>query len=129
MNPPARPDTATELAAERTMLAWIRTGLALMGFGFVVAKFGLFLRRLADLQVGRAFSDHQTSTSVWLGVALVAAGVIVNVAAALRYRRLVENLRRGEAPPASSTALAFYLALAMAGIGVGIAIYLAALRA
>jgi putative membrane protein len=31
------------LAAERTFLAWIRTGLALMGFGFVVARFGLFL--------------------------------------------------------------------------------------
>ena len=34
------------LAAERTFLAWIRTGLALMGFGFVVARFGLFLRML-----------------------------------------------------------------------------------
>lgn len=32
------------LAAERTLLAWIRTGLALMGFGFVLARFGLFLR-------------------------------------------------------------------------------------
>ena len=35
------------LAAERTFLAWIRTGLALMGFGFVVARFGLFLREIA----------------------------------------------------------------------------------
>ena len=35
------------LAAERTLLAWIRTGLALMGFGFVVARFGLFLREVA----------------------------------------------------------------------------------
>lgn len=34
-------------AAERTLLAWVRTGLALMGFGFVVARFGLFLRELA----------------------------------------------------------------------------------
>jgi len=34
------------LAAERTLLAWIRTGLALMGFGFVVARFGLFLQQL-----------------------------------------------------------------------------------
>ena len=38
------------LAAERTFLAWIRTGLALMGFGFVVARFGLFLRAL---QIGQ----------------------------------------------------------------------------
>lgn len=34
------------LAAERTFLAWIRTGLALMGFGFVVARFGIFLQEL-----------------------------------------------------------------------------------
>ena len=34
------------LAAERTFLAWIRTGLALMGFGFVVARFGLFLQEI-----------------------------------------------------------------------------------
>ena len=45
------------LAAERTFLAWIRTGLALMGFGFVVARFGLFLQAL---QGGRQFSD------IWL---------------------------------------------------------------
>ena len=39
------------LAAERTFLAWIRTGLALMGFGFVVARFGLFLRETLLLRI------------------------------------------------------------------------------
>ena len=41
---PADPRVA--LAIERTYLAWIRTGLAMMGFGFVVARFGVFLREL-----------------------------------------------------------------------------------
>jgi putative membrane protein len=51
------------LAAERTLLAWIRTGLALMGFGFVVARFGLFLQQLEALAFhlpgcrGRIFSN------------------------------------------------------------------------
>jgi putative membrane protein len=39
-------------AAERTLLAWVRTGLALMGFGFVVSRFGLFLRELAAVRDG-----------------------------------------------------------------------------
>ena len=45
----AEADPRVRLAAERTMLAWIRTGLAMMGFGFVVARFGLFLRELATV--------------------------------------------------------------------------------
>ena len=46
------PDPRVRFAAERTLLAWVRTGVALMGFGFVVARFGLFLRELAA-QSGR----------------------------------------------------------------------------
>ena len=44
---PTGEDPRVRFAAERTLLAWIRTGLALMGFGFVVARFGLFLREIA----------------------------------------------------------------------------------
>ena len=44
MTPPPPEDPRVRFAAERTLLAWLRTGLALMGFGFVVARFGLFLR-------------------------------------------------------------------------------------
>src|SRR6204780_1272039 len=59
------------LAAERTMLAWIRTGLALMGFGFVVARFGLFLHELEAAQ--RAQSAQPFGLSLWFGTALIAA--------------------------------------------------------
>ncbi len=43
-------DPRIYMAAERTFLAWIRTGIAFMGFGFVVARFGLFLREIAAQQ-------------------------------------------------------------------------------
>jgi putative membrane protein len=51
----AEPDLRTYFAAEQTTLAWVRTGLAMMGFGFVVARFGLFLRELAAV---RGLSAH-----------------------------------------------------------------------
>ncbi len=50
-------DPRIYFAAERTLLAWVRTGLAMMGFGFVVARFGLFLRELA------AVSDKSTTST------------------------------------------------------------------
>ncbi len=55
------------LAAERTLLAWIRTGLALMGFGFVVARFGLFIRELQVVQHGVAAwgSNGLSLCSAW----------------------------------------------------------------
>ena len=66
------------LAAERTFLAWIRTGLALMGFGFVVARFGLFLREIAVTTHIRSFES--TGISLWIGTVLLLMGVFVNVA-------------------------------------------------
>ena len=58
------------LAAERTLLAWIRTGLALMGFGFVVARFGLFLQQLQAIQ--HPSSAQPYGLSLWFGTALIA---------------------------------------------------------
>ena len=81
------------LAAERTLLAWIRTGIALMGFGFVVARFGLFLRELARVG-GHAASQRFDGALV--GTVVVAAGVAVNVWASLRHRDMVRRLREGE---------------------------------
>src|SRR5260370_7869632 len=66
-----RADLRDYLAAERTLLAWIRTGLALMGFGFVVARFGLFLQQL---QIGQhAPATEPYTLSQWFGTALIGA--------------------------------------------------------
>src|SRR5260221_10367411 len=85
--------SADYLAAERTFLAWIRTGLALMGFGFVVARFGLFLHAL---QIGQpSLAARPPGLSLWFGTALIVLGVIVNILCAWRHIRLVQELNRG----------------------------------
>ena len=110
------------LAAERTLLAWIRTGLALMGFGFVVARFGLFLQQLQIAQ--HASSVQSYGLSLWFGTALIAAGVAVNLFSGWHHLRLVRIMELGHATRPHTTTLAVATSLFLALVGIGMAIYL-----
>ena len=110
------------LAAERTLLAWIRTGLALMGFGFVVARFGLFLQQLQALQ--HAPSKQSYGFSLWFGTALIAVGVVVNGFAGWRHYQLVRELDLGETAQSRSAIPAVAIAFFLAVVGIAMAIYL-----
>src|SRR5450432_672052 len=110
------------LAAERTFLAWIRTGLALMGFGFVVARFGLFLQ---ELQVAEhVLAGHSYGLSLWFGTALIAAGVLVNLYSGWQHVRLVRELDRGESWRSRTSTMAVGIALFLALTGLAMTIYL-----
>ena len=122
-------DPRVYFAAQRTFLAWIRTGLALMGFGFVVARFGLFLRELAmrNMSQSQAMS-RGTSPSLWLGTGLVVVGVSVNILATLTHLREVKQLRTGRWKSGHPSQIAVTLALLLAGAGIGLAMYLVWVR-
>jgi len=126
MDASARPrvqaDIRDYLAEERTFLAWIRTGLGVMAFGFVVARFGLFLEQIRIAEGGSPAVSHQRS--LWLGTALILAGVAVYLLSARRHRRLIAALNRsqfaGRAPSRLAVVLAFFLAL----VGIGMVLYI-----
>ena len=122
---PERNEFPDYLALERTFLAWVRTGLALMGFGFVVARFGLFLRELQMFPQGGSASS---TGSVWFGTALILLGVVVNVLAAVRHRKLVKQLDAGEIPRVRSLWSNAAIALILALIGIAMAVYLLSVR-
>ena len=115
-------DPRVQFAAERTLLAWVRTGLAFMGFGFVVARFGLFLRELASGRGAPAPPDPRLS--LWIGTALVLLGVVVTVSAAARHARTVSRLARGELLQFRPVSLGTVVALLLAAAGSALAVYL-----
>ncbi|HUS06473.1 MAG TPA: DUF202 domain-containing protein, partial [Bryobacteraceae bacterium] len=88
----ARPDIREYLAAERTLLAYTRTSLAMMGFGFVIARFSLFLREIPMLSHNASGARH--GLTLWLGIASVAIGTALNVFSVLEYRRMVFRLNQ-----------------------------------
>lgn len=115
-------DPRVYLAAERTFLAWIRTGLALMGFGFVVARFGLFLRELAAAGGGSPVAA--SGFSLPIGTALVLTGVGVTVSASVHHIRLIGRINKGAEVAARPSALALAVAVLLSAAGLAMAIYL-----
>ena len=100
-------------AAERTLLAWLRTGITIMAFGFVIARFGLFLR-LVHAQ-GGALPGH--GLSPYLGSALVALGVLATAGGAVEYQRFCRTIPRADLPGSSSFRFVLVLSWSMVVIG------------
>jgi putative membrane protein len=102
MPEPDGPSLRDHYAAERTLLAWMRTGLAMMGFGFLVARF--------------ATAGTQT-IAAWFGSALVICGALANALALVDYRHEVRRLGASGLPrPASRMATAIAALLVITGV-------------
>jgi len=114
-------DPRVYFAAERTLLAWIRTGIATIGLGFVVAKFGLFLRYIAPPD---AIPAHKPGLSLAIGIVMVAVGTLTCLGAAIQFQRFVKTLSEQELPPRWFPSMSGWVAYSIAISGIGLAIYL-----
>jgi putative membrane protein len=114
-------DPRVELAIERTLLAWIRTGIAMMGLGFVVARFSLFLKELA---VSSAALEQSPGLSLWIGVALLALGVYVDLMASWTYYRNVQRKKKGLPPIVLGTVAGTSVGIMLAGLAILMVTYL-----
>lgn len=79
------------LANERTFLAWIRTSIAIMGFGFVVVKFSMFVRQIAVMLDGPALPQPK-GYSATIGIILVGLGALTSILAFLNYRKVKRQI-------------------------------------
>ena len=114
-------DPRVFFAAERTLLAWVRTSLGLVGMGFVVARFGLFLRLLHP---NTEHPDHPWAGAV--GVALALLGSLASGVAAVQHRRFCRTLTPNERPPNYRVEPSLFLGFGVAVAGLVLAVVIVA---
>lgn len=106
-----KPDPREILANERTFLSWLRTGISLVAFGFVVSKFDLFLQITA----------HRPVQNGALGLVLVAGGVITGLAT-WQYHRNYYRIQRGETH--EDMKFSFLTGFILVAVGIAVFVYL-----
>jgi len=112
-------DPRVLFAAERTLLAWQRSAIALMGLGFVVERFGLFLQVMAH----QPLSGLQRGFSLGLGVLLLLLGAGVALVSARQFRQVAKNLDPVVVPPGYWTHVGVALNVIIAVIATALALH------
>ena len=106
-------DPRVFFAAERTLMAWTRTAIALMAFGFAIERFGLFLHMFL-LSQG---DDARRSGSFWVGVSFILFGAVVAALSVIQYRGVLKTLRPIEIPEGYWVNMGAYTNLLVATFG------------
>ncbi len=109
------PKTNDHLANERTFLAWIRTSISLMGFGFVIVKFAVFIRQMA-MMVGDASPQTNPRGSAVVGVVMVAFGALVAIFGYIQFRKVEKRIDAEDYRPSSSLSLLITICILIVSI-------------
>jgi uncharacterized membrane protein YidH (DUF202 family) len=109
------------MANERTFLAWIRTSVAVMAFGFVVEKFSLFVKQMA-YYMGKEASPPTPGYSSLIGILLVGLGMLMGVLAFIRYKKVERQIDEDTYAP--SPVLSVLLAISVIVVGMFLILYL-----
>lgn len=111
-------DPRVFFAAERTLMAWTRTALALMAFGFVIERFGLFLHMFV------VTGERPTrDASFWVGVLFILLGAVVALVSVLQYRNVLKTLKPVEIPKGYWVNIGTYTNLLLAAFAIAITVY------
>lgn len=116
-------DPRVFFAAERTLLAWLRTGLTIIAIGFLISRFGLFVQFLSA-QTPSVTHHANVTIPATLGIIFVFIGSIAIASAAVQHKRFVATLSSTSLPSAYSGQLAFILSMLTAVLGMALAAYL-----
>jgi putative membrane protein len=112
-------DPRVFFAAERTLLAWNRTCLAWMAFGFVIERFGLFMHLIA----GQPGEPLKRGVSFWVGIAFILAGALIAVLSTLQYRKVLKSLKPVEIPEGYRVSLGVFSSVLVAVLGAALTAY------
>jgi putative membrane protein len=113
-------DPRVFFAAERTLLAWNRTSLTLMAFGFMIERFGLFLEMMAPKVQG----GLEKEVSFYIGIAFVLLGAMMAIISIVQYRKVLSTLKPVEIPEKYWTRTAVFSNAVIAFLGLALIIYL-----
>lgn len=114
-NEPRKGSPSDHLANERTLLAWVRTGIGIMAFGFVVVKFSLFVKQIS-LALGKPNTVHQYGYSAPIGILMVITGALSLLLSLLRYKKTERQISTNSYQHSSAFLYVLVLTLMIASI-------------